>query len=62
MQKMKTKFEDKNNKKKRYNQKAIVEENFGHIFYNIRFIDFQTRTIKKNQTETNILSFALTML
>ena len=57
MQKMKIKFEDENNKKK-YNQRGIIEGNFGHIFNNLRFIGFQTRGNQNVQTEADILSFA----
>jgi transposase/Pyruvate/2-oxoacid:ferredoxin oxidoreductase delta subunit len=57
MQRMKIKFEDENNKTK-YNQRGIIEGNFGHIFNNLRFISFLTRGNENVQTEADILSFA----
>jgi hypothetical protein len=57
MQKMKTKFEYGDNKKK-YKQRGIIESNFRHIFNNLRFIGFQTRSIENTQVEADILSFA----
>jgi hypothetical protein len=57
MQKMKNKFENENNMRK-YEQRGIVEGNFGHIFNNLRFTGFHTRGTKNTQTEGDILSFA----
>jgi transposase len=57
MQEMKIKFEDEDNKMK-YNQRAIVEGNFGHIFSNLGFLGFKTRGTENVQVEADILSFA----
>lgn len=57
MQEMKIKFEDEENKKK-YKQRAIIEGNFGHMFNNLGFNGFKTRTDEQVQCEADILSFA----
>jgi hypothetical protein len=57
---MKTKFENKDNKKK-YNQRAIVEGNFGHIFNNLGFTGFQTRGTKKTPKQKEIYYHLPTM-
>jgi hypothetical protein len=57
MQEMKVKFVDEENKKK-YNQRGIIEGNFGHFFHNLRFTSFFTRGDENVQVEADILSFA----